>query len=456
MKNTKLNNTAVSSKKVTSETDETSINKGNSEINSEYQLGKPSKKFIILYGLAFFGAWCALIAPTSVSLQFRIAQIDPNNKAQSLAVVLGVGAIFALISNPIWGRFSDISTSKYGRRKPYILLGALVSTALLLILPLAQNIVFLVILWSLVQVFYNAAIAAMYALIADQIAENYRGIVTAATGIGGSVGMLFGIAIASMLNTNPFLMFALPALMGAILVAIFAITLKEVPLTKSATVQNLGDAQGVQTKKLSIITEILKSFSFNPVKNPNFTKILITRFLLFTGISSVTNYQIYYMQDKLGWSAEVVSQMVIYAYAVAIICGILGNGCVGVLTDKLGKTKVFIISFGLLLAGATFLLAFTTEMWMLILVVAVVGTAQGVITTVSYVASTLVLPDKTQSGKWLGIVNISATLPQSVAPALASMFLCIQGPNNYTSLYICTTVIVLIGVVCAWTTKKIS
>jgi MFS family permease len=404
---------------------------------------KPSFGFLILYALAFFGAWCALLAPTSVSLALRVAEIDSANKASSLALVLGVGAFCALVANPIFGRLSDNTHGRFGRRRPWIIGGVLLGSLGLLILPLMDNIIGIMLVWSFVQVAYNAAVSSINAVLADQVAEKHRGIASAASGIGGSLGILAGVALASSFSFNSTLMFIVPAVVGAVLVLIFAITLhdKRVSAQKAA--------------KVGLARSILSSFSFHPLRDLDFTKILLSRFMIFIGIAIVTNYQIYFMQDKLGYSDEKVAQMVIVVYVIAIVFGILGNAISGKLSDKFGKRKIFISTAVLAFAASVLMLAFNTNFWILVGVVAILGYAQGAFTTISFVVASVVMPDQKQSGKWLGIANISATLPQSIAPAIAPLFLGLFVANNYTALFVAAAGFSVLGVIFSQSVRKV-
>jgi MFS family permease len=398
--------------------------------------GKPSLKFLIMYALAYFGAWCALLAPTMASLALRVGEINPAGKEKSLALVLAVGAICALIANPIFGRLSDNTGSRLGRRRPWIIGGVLAGTAGLFAMSLAEDIITLTIIWSLVQIVYNAAVSAIAAVLADQIAPKYRGIASAATGIGGSFGMLAGVALVSLFSGST-MMFIVPATVGGALVLAFALTMRDKRVPKKVAKEN-------------VIKAVASSFTFHPLKSLDYTKILISRFLIFIGIAMITNYQIYFMQDKLGYMDDKVAQMVVVVYAIAIVFGILGNAISGKLSDKFGRRKIFISTSVLAFAAAVLFLAFNTQFWILAIVVAVLGFANGAFTTISFVVTSIVMPDQKQAGKWLGIANISATLPQSIAPAIAPIFLSIGviagGVGNYTALFIGAAVISVLGV----------
>ena len=50
-----------------------------------------------------------------------------------------------------------------------------------------------------------------------------------------------------------------------------------------------------------------------------------------------------------------------------------------------------------------------------------------------------------EAAKDLGVLNIANALPQSIAPAIAPIFLAIGGGGNYTALFIAAAVFALFG-----------
>ena len=80
-----------------------------------------SLPFTIAYVFAFFTMWMAILTPVVVAFALRVEQIDPANKETNLSFVLGLGAIVALIANPVAGYFSDRTTSAFGMRRPWML-----------------------------------------------------------------------------------------------------------------------------------------------------------------------------------------------------------------------------------------------------------------------------------------------------------------------------------------------
>jgi len=81
-------------------------------------------------GVLFF-CWAGIIA---ILLPLQISQIDPVNKVVNLGLVIGVASLLATIGNPLAGALSDRTISRFGRRRPWIFIGALASILALVIL----------------------------------------------------------------------------------------------------------------------------------------------------------------------------------------------------------------------------------------------------------------------------------------------------------------------------------
>jgi MFS family permease len=80
--------------------------------------------FIALYTLAYMGLWLALLAPIIVTLPLKISGLVGSGKAPgALSLVAGVGAILAMLGNPLFGKLSDRTTSRFGMRRPWMLGG---------------------------------------------------------------------------------------------------------------------------------------------------------------------------------------------------------------------------------------------------------------------------------------------------------------------------------------------
>jgi MFS family permease len=134
--------------------------------------------FVFIYALAYAGVWLALLTPMLVTIALRVRQLAPDNAAGQLAMVLGIGAVFALVGNPVFGRLSDRTTSRLGMRRPWLIGGMICGTACLVIVALAPSIPVLLLGWCLAQLAFNAVLAAIVAILPDKVPASQRGTVT--------------------------------------------------------------------------------------------------------------------------------------------------------------------------------------------------------------------------------------------------------------------------------------
>ena len=81
--------------------------------------------FIAAYTLAQIGAFVSFMPLFQVLLPLKAEAIDPANKALLLSQVAFYGAMVASVANLLAGAISDRTTSRFGRRRPWMVVGSL-------------------------------------------------------------------------------------------------------------------------------------------------------------------------------------------------------------------------------------------------------------------------------------------------------------------------------------------
>ena len=117
-----------------------------------------SPLFVAALGFAQFGLFVALLGPVIVSMALKVNTLipDPTGRTSALGLVLGVGAVAAFLGNAIFGRLSDRTTSRFGRRRPWLVGGVLVMAAALLLISQAGSVPVLALGWFIAQLGANA------------------------------------------------------------------------------------------------------------------------------------------------------------------------------------------------------------------------------------------------------------------------------------------------------------
>src|SRR4029077_11165549 len=117
--------------------------------------------------------------PITVLLPNQVQAIAGSaHKVAVLGWVTGIGAAVAMISNPVAGALSDRTTSRFGRRHPWTVCGALARGAALVLLGGQSTLAGGMIAWWLAQAGMNPMQASVTAAVPDHVPVVQRGLVS--------------------------------------------------------------------------------------------------------------------------------------------------------------------------------------------------------------------------------------------------------------------------------------
>lgn len=398
-----------------------------------------SWRFVAVYAAAYTGMWMALLAPVLVGLAMRVHALDPAHATGSLSLVMGLGALLALFGNPFFGHLSDCTTSRFGMRRPWLIAGALGGAIGLAIVARATSIPQVLLGWCIAQLAYNAQLAALVAILPDQVPPRQRGTISGIVGISLPVGMVGGTCLVQALSHSTLAMFLVPAVVaiaGAVCLAWV-----------------LPDRRLVATQRPRYgLHEFLGSFWINPLRFPDFGWAWGSRFLLFAGVSVLLTYQGFYLIQHLGRAPAEVPRLIFLSTLVQSGALVVFSGVGGGWSDAVGRRKVFVSGAALIYALALLVIAFAASFSWFLVGMAIAGAGQGMYLAVDLALVTEVLPDReVHAARNLGIFNIANVMPQSLMPVVASGVLSASG-GIYTALFVVAAVLAALG---AWAIQPV-
>jgi MFS family permease len=367
----------------------------------------------------------------SLLLPYQIGLLAPGSKVVVLSFFTSVTVLIALFANPLAGALSDRTTSHFGRRRPWIFVGGLLTGLGLLLMWRASNLLVLFIGYCFVELFSNCVLATLAATIPDQVPENQRGTVSGIYGLASSLGGIVGaVLVGQLFKAAPANSY--PVMLVLVLVSTipFALLLGDKLLPRGyMPAFHLG--------------AFLKNFWINPREHPDFGWAWLTRFIPFVGYYLGITYIFYYLEDAVKYpnALQGASTFSIIASVVSLVSTVLG----GFLSDRLKRRKLFVI-IGMCFMAVAMLLLALFHVWLAVVIAAgFLGFGLGAYLAVDTAIVTLVLPSAENRAKDMGIFNIANTLPHSVAPVAAGFILGLTH-SNYTFLYITATIFVLLGI----------
>lgn len=379
-------------------------------------------EFVTLYVAAYMGAILLFVAPLLVSLSLKVNSLVGLKQApNSLALVAGTGALLAMFANPIFGKMSDRTASSWGMRRPWMVTGLLGGSLGILVVALAPNIAVVLVGWCIAQLFFNALLAALVAVLPDQVPVTQRGQVAGILGICLPIASVGGTFVVQVFTGNELAMFLAPCVIGGLFVLIFARTLKDRRLA-------------VADKPTWSMDEFTNTFYVNPRLHPDFGWAFASRFMFVLAYAFLTTYQAYYLLEKIG-SVESDVPRQIFLATLTMSVGIVAASLLGgALSDRMGRRKIFVSGASLVFGLAMFIIAAANSFDGFLVGMAIGGVGFGLYIAVDLALVTDVLPDTTNSAKDLGLMNIAGALPSSIAPAIAPVIL-LLGNGTYSVLY---------------------
>jgi MFS family permease len=390
------------------------------------------RTFVLLYVLAFMGTSLVLIAPLLVTLALKVNSLVGIDRAPgSLSVVTGVGALVAMVGNPLCGRLSDRTTSRFGMRRPWMVGGLVGGTLGVLVVALAPSIPVVLVGWCLAQLGFNALLAAGVAVLPDQVPVGQRGTVAGLLGVCLPIASVTGTYVVKLFSGSQLLMFLAPCAIGGFFVVLFATTLDD---------RRLAPAD----RPVWSLREFAQTFYFVPRRNPDFAWAFASRFLFVLAYAFLTTYLAYYLIEELGRAERDVPQLIFVGVLVQSSAVVVASVVGGRLSDRWGRRKIFVLTAAMVYGLALFAIALAGDRRGFLIGMAVAGVGFGLYLAVDLALVVDVLPSREDAAKDLGVLNIAGALPFSVAPAIAPVVLSVGG-GSYEVLYMVAGVSALLG-----------
>ena len=390
--------------------------------------------FITLYTLAYISTSLLFLAPLLVSLALKINSLVGIEQApNSLAVVTGIGALLAMVGNPFFGKLSDRTSSRLGMRRPWMVIGLVGGSLGILVVALAPNVPVVLVGWCIAQLLFNALLAALAAVLPDQVPAAQRGLVSGFLGICVPIASVSGTFLVQLFTGNRLAMFLAPCAIGGSFILLFAASLNDRRLAKA-------------DKPTWSLREFAGTFYVNPRKNPDFAWAFASRFMFVLAYAVLATYQVYYLLDKIGSAEADVPRQIFLGTLVQSVVVIVASLLGGKLSDRTGRRKIFVLTASIVYGLALFVLAIASSFNGFLVGMAIGGLGFGVYVAVDLALVVDVLPDSDNAAKDLGVLNIAGALPFSVAPGIAPAILAIGG-GSYGVLYAVAGVWAIIGAV---------
>ncbi|QXT62868.1 MFS transporter [Tessaracoccus palaemonis] len=371
--------------------------------------------------LSQIGFYVAVLTPIQLLLTLHLTSLAGGGDATgAFGIVTGFGALVALLFNPIAGRISDRTRLKFGRRRTWILFGALSGAIALVAISATTEVWQVVVLWCVVQACFNFQFAANNALVADQVPPGRRGGISGLVGLTLAAGPLLGLAVANSVEPGSALQWQAIAAVAVVVAVVAVLLVRDFPAGARPDPQRRSGVAGV-----------FQTFWINPMRHPAFGWAWAVRFLA-TCAYAGTSYYAFFLLQRFGISAEEVGAIVLNISVISIVLLAGASVGAGYLSDAVKRQKPFVIVGGIIASSGLVLMAFAPSITMVYVAAALVALGTGAFFAIDLALCIRVLPNSADAGRDLAIINIANSLPQSLVPFIAPVLLLIGG---YVALF---------------------
>src|SRR5712692_9334826 len=222
----------------------------------------------------WFGSNFLWIPLTTILIQAQIDEVVPKGSQNTaIGVTLGLGGVLAMTVPPIVGAWSDRLNTRWGRRRPIMVAGTLLTLPGLVISLVAGNYPEIVVGYVIIQFFFNAAGAAYAGIIPDVVPAQQVGKASGFLATMTQLGIGGGLGVSGLMTGNR----AIYLVMGAVA------TLSLVPTLWAERTEGMEPVAPPVRRALG---ESAKEF-LRPLHEGDFAWVVFTRLMVSSGITVV-------------------------------------------------------------------------------------------------------------------------------------------------------------------------
>ncbi len=262
-------------------------------------------------------------------------------------VIMALDNVLALFLLPLFGMLSDQTSTRLGRRTPFIVVGTIASTIFMMIIPIAdqqkQFVVFIIAL-GLVLISMGTYRSPAVALMPDLTPKPLRSMANAIINLMGAIGGLISLMLIRLLVKkedspdyipNYIPLYTAVALIMIIAVIVLIITIRENKMREEVAIYNVDEPkETAEVKKEPMKPEVKRSLIF----------LVASIFLWFTAYNAITTAFSRYTEVvwKLGTGG--FTSCLLVATGAAIVSYIP----IGIIASKIGRKKTILIGISLI------------------------------------------------------------------------------------------------------------
>ena len=339
-----------------------------------------------IYWFGILTIWGGL---NNIILPSRMDQIDKAHAGSLLAVINGAAVLMAIVVQPTVGMISDYTVTRWGRRKPYIVIGASLDVLFLIGLALSQTYLMILVFLVLLQFSSNFAQGPFQGYVPDLVPARQVATASGLMGVMIVMGQIAGVGVATI------------GLGLSLALATVGLGLIELA-TALVLVTSVREGSGAPPRPGSWLKVATSAWGTDILRESNVLWLLLVR-LLFLGAVNATNLVLYYFERTHGMSESRAGTLVFIGTLVVGIATAAAAFPGARLSDRFGRRPMIWAACAIASAGMA-LVALAPSPTLAIAAFVPFGIGVGIFLSVDWALMTDVIPKET-TGRYMGILN---------------------------------------------------
>src|SRR5215203_777919 len=359
---------------------------------------------ISLYWLGLSSIFAGLNTIMTGRLEFT-GLVDKGDAGRALVLILISGAIIAVIVQPTIGSISDYTISRWGRRKPYILIGSVLDVVFLVGIASSNTLVAIAAFIALLQFSSNFAQGPFQGYVPDLVPGPQVGTASALVGLMQVLGNVSGFVIGAVATATHNYALGLVALgileLATMLSVVFRV--REGPPAKSR-----GGRPWRSIAAEAWGTDILREHSF--------IWLVASRLAILMGGAMLVQLATFYLARSMGLGerdAGLVLIPLVGLVALGTVASVVPSARI---SDRVGRKPVIWVSCGIGAIGLA-VVASAPSLPMAYIGALLYGVSAGIFLAVDWALMTDIIP-KASSGRYMGLSNVATASAGVLAVAI--------------------------------------
>ena len=378
--------------------------------------GRPTKPLplghlirISMYWLGISAVWSGILDIVNNRLQYTGLVPKGSEGLGGLQIALA-GTFIAILVQPTVGTISDYTMTRWGRRKPYIFIGATLDVVFLWGLATSNALPAVAAFVSMLQFSSNFAQGPFQGYVPDLVPGKQVGLASGLIGLMAALGNVAGYAVSAVALTlsahDP----------NAFLYGTMAIGVIEF-LTMLSVVLHVDEGKTAKPRQgKSWFAIAREAWGTDIIHEHSFLWLVASRFCILTGAALYPIMATFYLAQVFGLDQKAAGDTKLMLLAIVGICVTVSVVPASRLSDRIGRKKVIYASC-IAGAGGLAIGAFAPVLPIALAGAALFAVAAGAFLAVDWALMSDIVP-KASTGRYMGISNVATASAGTVALAL--------------------------------------